>query len=102
MLLAALGVRREAIRDDYALTAQYWKIDEGLDRYIALMTRLTGQVLTIETASVFNVADPAFLDIALHAIEEEHGAIETYLERAAGVTPTMRNALRALLLEDSG
>jgi hypothetical protein len=51
---------------------------------------------------VFNVADPAFLDIALDTIEEDHGAIEAYLERVAGVTPTMRNALRTMLLEDSG
>jgi protein-tyrosine phosphatase len=102
LLLAALGVGREAIRDDYLLTAQYWKIDAGLDRYIAMITNLTGRVPTTETASVFNVADPAFLDIALDAIDEEHGAIEAYLERVAGVTPTMRNALRTTLLEVAG
>jgi protein-tyrosine phosphatase len=102
LLLAALGVRREAIRADYVLTAQYWKIDEGLDRYIALITNLTGQVPTTETASVFNVADPAFIDIALDAIEEEYGAIEAYLERVAGVTPAMRDVLRTTLLEDAG
>jgi protein-tyrosine phosphatase len=102
LLLAALGVRREAIRDDYALTAQYWKIDEGLNRYIAMITNLTGQVPTAATVSVFNVADPAFLDIALVTIDAEHGAIEAYLERVAGVTPTMRNALRTTLLEVAG
>lgn len=101
MLLAALGVRREAIRDDYALTAQYWKIDEGLDRYIAMMTGLTGHVPTAETVSVFNVADPVFIDIALDTIEDEHGEIEAYLD-VAGVTPTMRTALRTTLLEDAG
>lgn len=101
LLLAALGVRREAIRDDYALTARYWKIDAGLDRYIAMMTRLTGQVPTTETASSFNVANPAFLDIALDTIEEEYGAIESYLHHVAGVTPTVRNALRTTLLEDA-
>lgn len=88
IVLSALGVDRDAIREDYLLTNRYW--DRG-GRERPGMDAAT-------TAMIFSARDE-YLDAAFAAIEQTHATVEGYLATCVGLDANALRALRDACLE---
>lgn len=90
VILEALGVPRETILEDYALTNEYTRRNL-IDKY--------PQLKSPELFHVMMAANPDYLLASFEAVDESYGSFDRYLTDALGVTPKVREDLRALLLE---
>ncbi|MCW3475583.1 tyrosine-protein phosphatase [Limobrevibacterium gyesilva] len=88
LLLTALGVEADAVREDYLATNRLWRGDAEL-----------AAALPPAVADVLLRVHPELLDAAFGAIRESHGTLEAYLEQRIGVDAGRRAALQARLLE---
>ncbi len=89
MILSALGVSRDTLLADYALTNQYRR-----DLSFLLSRNSDRTVIDMLTA-----AQPKYLQTALATIDAEYGSIDGYLERGLGLTAARRARLRDWLTE---
>jgi protein-tyrosine phosphatase len=103
LVLSALGVPRDAILADYALSddiVNYEAAYTGPDAQrsaegpYGFLTRLPAAVRAPLLAS-----DPAYLNAAFAEMERRHGSVEGYLEAALGVDAADIATLRSLYLE---
>lgn len=98
LALAAVGVTRATVVDDYALTARLLAGD-WLARRIAELEAHHGQPLG-DRAELLAGSPPHVLDDALAAVERRWGSVHGYLV-AHGATPVELSALRARLTQPS-
>jgi protein-tyrosine phosphatase len=89
LILLALGVPRDLVRQDYLLTNELYR-----------HPRLAHGDTPDEALAVLRRVQESFLDAALQAIEADHGGIEPYLRHRLGLTPAMRDALADRYLQD--
>ena len=87
LLLAALGVPREAIQADYLATDRLWLGDAEIRAG-----------LPPAVADVLLAAHGELLDVAFEAIRDAYGSLNTYLEQRIGLDPARRDRLRTALL----
>lgn len=94
LVLTLLGVPRETVVADYALSddlvdymAKLDRGDSGDGPYAAL-ARLPREVVAPLLAS-----DPAYIEAALDAMAARHGSVDRFIERELGVTQTMKRAI---------
>lgn len=92
LILLALGVPRETVREDYLLTNQLYR------RPAALAAR-AAQSVPQEILDVLWRVQMPFLDSAFALAEERYGTMDRYLTEALGVDPAARRKLAALYLE---
>jgi protein tyrosine/serine phosphatase len=95
LTLHALGVDREAIYRDYLETNQLDTLEE---RIASLRRRDYGRDFDPETARAAMSADTRYLDAAFASIEARHADVDAYLTEVLGVTPQVREKLRARLV----
>ena len=88
LLLAALGVPRAAIREDYLATGRLWRGDAAIE---ALLPRAVAPVLM--------GVHGALLDDTFAAIDAAHGSMEAYLGQRLGLDAARLERLRAALVE---
>ncbi len=98
LLLAALGIEREAIIADYEMTANYLNLEAETISIGKTMSRLIGRTLDAATIHHLLAADSGYLETAFAAVEKNHGSLDDYYAKAAGLTSGQRNRLRSLLL----
>ncbi|WP_017664229.1 tyrosine-protein phosphatase [Porphyrobacter sp. AAP82] len=99
LVLTLLGVPRETVVADYALSddlVDYMgKLSQGpKDGPYAALARLPREVVAPLLAS-----DPAYIEAALGAIEAKHGSVDAFIEKELGVTPAMKQAIIANLTD---
>jgi protein-tyrosine phosphatase len=100
LILHTLGVPRETILADYALSDDVvdyraeLQEDAQTSESAAHMAAMPWPVIAPLMAS-----DPAYLSEAFSAIEQRFGSLDAYIERRLGVTQDMRASLRRQLLE---
>ena len=82
LILLALGVPREVVRQDYLLTNRVFRQPPPAQ-----------SVLSPEVLAVLWQVQPDFLEAALHAVDADHGGIDRYLQQRLGLGPA---ALRTL------
>ena len=87
VILAALGVPRATIVDDYLLTNSLWQIDPATHRH------LPAPALTVLAS-----AEESFLAAAFEAIDADFGGVGPYLRDSLGVGPAERQRLAELYL----
>ncbi|HTY73546.1 MAG TPA: tyrosine-protein phosphatase [Actinomycetes bacterium] len=95
LLLAALGVSRDDILDDYELTNRYrsaWRIAQ-------LRPELAARGIDIEVMTAYFSAPRSAMAHALDRLDAGHGSLEGFLTGPAGVAPRDLEALREHLLE---
>lgn len=92
LLLEVLGVDRETIAEDYALTSQYLVF--SVERRERMRAFFGGIVSTDDIPP----AQAAVMSLTLAGLDERYGSVEAYLQDA-GVTSEHRDSLRASLLE---
>lgn len=103
LLLTALGVPRETVVTDYALSEQvvdyqeaFLNTDEPVaadDPYAFL------RQLPVEIVAPLLRSDPRYLETALDAFVEQHGSVLAYIQSELDVTDEELAAIRAELLE---
>ena len=98
LLLHALGVKREAVEQDYLATNKYVQ-SETQNIMDALSSFGLGDKLD-KSIHVINSADPRFLHAALDAVEKQYGSLDAYVRDQLSVTDEKREALRARYLTD--
>lgn len=101
LVLSALGVPREIIVADYALT-------ETLLDYDALVRQIGAEKVAVgfervsqlapEIRRVIMRSEPAYLEAGFAAIETNDGSVNAYLEKQMGVGAAEMQTLRDLLL----
>ncbi|MDE2333488.1 MAG: tyrosine-protein phosphatase [Rhodospirillales bacterium] len=88
LILAALGVREEAIREDYLATTRLWVPDEDV-----------ASTLPEEAARMLQSVHSSLLGAAFDAIHQWHGTLEAYLLERIGLDTARLEMLRARLLD---
>lgn len=95
LILAALGVPRAAIVEDYLLTNRFADFDRllaagraGAERYREVDPAILGPLFA---------ADVAYLETSFDSLDRDHGGVDAYLA-AIGVDDVAKGRLRALLL----
>ena len=88
MILLALGVPRPVVMQDYLLTNALLRMD-----------RAPPYGVPQDVMQVLWRVQADFLDAAMHAVDADHGGVETYLTRELKVGPAERKRLAALYLQ---
>jgi protein-tyrosine phosphatase len=94
LLLAALGVSRDDILDDYELTNRYrsaWRIAQ-------LRPELAARGVDVDVMTAYFSAPRSAMVHALATLEAGHGSLEGFLTGPGGVAPATLDALREHLL----
>jgi len=100
LVLLTLGVPRETVLADYALTNKY--LLNGIsaaDSKKMLASNPGMDRLTPAQRDVLMAADPAYLESTLRQINERYGSFDNYRRSALGVTDEDVQQLRSRLLE---
>jgi protein-tyrosine phosphatase len=94
LVLGAVGVARDAIVEDYALT------QDTIDRFVARSAAEDPEVARnlADMPAAFLLADPAAMTLVLDDLEREHGTVAEYV-RSIGVDADVLERLRNHLLE---
>ena len=103
LVLDSLGVSRDAIVEDYALT------DTAVDLRAQLLgSGSTGAGLAATAESILALspvaqeamlaAKPEYIRASLAAVEERHGAVRAYLNEELGIDPALLERLRDRLI----
>jgi protein-tyrosine phosphatase len=95
LLLELLGVDREQVLDDYALTSQFRRREHQAESYENLMA----MGMPPEAAVGVLGAPRWAMAEALGELDDAYGGIEAYMTGAARVTPATLDRLRVLLVE---
>ena len=101
LVLAALGVSRDVITADYALTS-LTRQDTG-DQARAVLRdgsrRAFHERFGADAVAVMMAAKPAYIAAALDAIDAAHGSMDVYLD-SLGTDEAMREKMRGALLHE--
>jgi protein-tyrosine phosphatase len=106
MILLSLGVPRDIVIEDYALSDKVIDLEQEVvrPRLESGETMAGGfaeiAALTPELRAPLLASDPAYLDHALSIIEQQHGSVSAFLEKQAGIDSATVAAMRNHLLEE--
>lgn len=88
MILLSLGVDRQVVMQDYLLTNQFFRMPDT-----------SSSQLPTEVLQVLWRVQEEFLDAALHAVDNDYGGVQSYMETALGVGQRERERLETLYLQ---
>lgn len=104
ILLSALGVPWETVREDYLLSNKYRK--KEVDRRVKELQLLAADTLLVEPEQVdmtnikaFYILQPEYIDASLDEAIKQYGSMENYIRKGLGITDTELANLREQLLE---
>jgi protein-tyrosine phosphatase len=104
ILLSALGVPWETVRDDYLLSNKYRKNE--VDRRINELRLLAADTFLVEPEEVdiknimaFYVLEPSYIDASLDEAVKQYGSMENYIRNGLGISDKELARLREQLLE---
>lgn len=104
ILLSALGVPWETVREDYLLSNKYRH--EEINRRINELQLLAADTLLVEPEQVdmtnikaFYILQPEYIDASLDEAVKKYGSMENYIRQGLGITDTELANLREQLLE---
>ena len=104
ILLSALGVPWETIREDYLLSNTYRQ--EEIEHRLAQLrdlhaenTGVTPEEVDTTNMDAFYILQGAYIDAALEQAVEDYGSMEAYIRDGLGITDEEVEELRSQLLE---
>jgi protein-tyrosine phosphatase len=104
ILLSALGVPWDAIRQDYLLTNEYRA--EEVEARLAKIRQQAAMTLGVSQAEVdmanveaFYILDGSYIDGSLEQAVADYGSMEAYIREGLGITDEELDRLRQQLLE---
>ena len=89
LILHALGVSEDAIREDYLLTNRFYRRDPA-----------NGSELPDEVTNVLGTVQVSFLGAAFEAVDADYGNLESYFRDGLGLGTDERASLEARYLQD--
>lgn len=102
LLLTLLGVPRDAVVADYALSDDVVDYRKEMADSAAKNPAYAGLAkLPWETVEPLLASDPVYIEAAFDALDKKYGSVDGFIETKLGVTPEMKKAIRANLLEPS-
>ena len=104
LVLTSLGVARETVVEDYAMSEKVVDYGALLDAPAGATGSASFDALRqLPRAVVMPIfrSEPAYIEAALQQIETEYGSVEGYLTKRLGLTPADLTAIRARLLQQS-
>jgi protein-tyrosine phosphatase len=101
MLLLSLGVSREVVQYDYALTEKFTDMERMMAASAAYLTGIVGDRIKPSPGMLRLLCgtSPDYLNAAFDAIERDYGSVDGYLEMTAGLDMAKRETLRGLMLD---
>jgi protein-tyrosine phosphatase len=103
VLLTTLGVPRQSVVDDYAMTEKLVPPPPAPQQPIpsgaAQAAAAPFAQIPAESRAILWRSDPAYISAALDAIDREYGSMDIYVERELGVSKAEIRKLRAKLLQ---
>lgn len=100
LVLHALGVSREDVFADYALTNDAIASSGVLEKAIARFSKRLGRPLTADQLRPMAGVEPAYLEAALEEIERRSGSLGDYLRESLGVSEQAQAAIRSHLVAE--
>lgn len=104
ILLSALGVPWETVREDYLLSGKYR--GKEISRRVNELQQLAADTLLVETEQVdmtnieaFYILEPEYIDASLDEAVKLYGSMEEYIRKGLDITDKERAKLREQLLE---
>ncbi len=107
ILLSALGVPWETVREDYLLSNVYRgaENDKRVQQLKELYSKSSGTPLDeVDDTNIrgFYILQGAYIDASLDQAVKDYGSMEGYVKEALGITDEELQTLREQLLEDAG
>ena len=104
ILLSALGVLWQTVRDDYLLTnvVNENENEEALSKLrskAAAASNLDLEDVDMTNVEAFYILEAAYIDGALKAAERQFGSMDAYIREGLGISEEEISALRSALLE---
>jgi protein-tyrosine phosphatase len=101
LILLSLGVSRETVHHDYALTNHFIDMERMMAASADYLTSVVGDKIVPSDGMLRLLCgtSPDYLNAALGVVERDYGSVEFYLEQTAGFDAAKRDRLRALMLE---
>jgi len=104
ILLSALGVPWETIREDYLLSNVYrsWEAEAALTRARQLAAdaqEIALEDVDLSNAEAFYILDGSYIDGTLEQAIADYGSMEEYIREGLGISDKEITALRSQLLE---
>ena len=104
VLLSALGVPWETIREDYLLTnvVEKEETEEALAKLrekAAAANNIDPSEVDMTNVEAFYILEAAYIDGALEAAKEQYGSMDGYIREGLGLSEADVTALRSSLLE---
>ena len=104
ILLSALGVPWETVREDYLLSNKY-RVEE-VNRRNSDLRLLAADTLLVEPEEVdmtniraFYILQPEYIDASLDEAVKQYGSMESYIRNGLGISDAELAGLRQQLLE---
>jgi|SRR5271170_1599842 len=103
LILHCIGVQRETILSDYALTNKAVDLEQFALKHRSARLGLSAAdhpilKLPLDVRKATLGAETAYLSAALERIERDYQSIDNYLNEQFGITPDMQRRIRSLLL----
>lgn len=105
ILLSALGVPWETIREDYLLSNKYRA--KEVNRRVGELQLLAADTLLVEPEQVdmtnikaFNILQPEYIDASLDEAVRQYGSMEKYIREGLGISEKELARLREQLLDN--
>lgn len=104
ILLSALGVPWETVREDYMLSNTYR--EEEIERRLGQLREKAAETFLIEPEEVdmtnieaFYVLQPTYIDASLDEAVKQYGSMDNYIRQGLGIDEATIQALRDQLLQ---
>ena len=97
LVLSALGVDRETILNDFALTNNF--VQQNVEYMGRMAMQLTSDPDEINGVMYLTGVNRDYMETLLNTIDEQYGSIEGYLVNAIGLTPDDFTKLQTMYLE---
>jgi protein-tyrosine phosphatase len=98
LILTLLGVPHQTVIADYALSDDVVDYRAEMEESAAANPGYAALAqLPWETVEPLVASDPAYLESAFSALESKYGSVDAFIERELGVTPEMKQQIRAQL-----
>lgn len=101
LLLTLLGVPRETVVADYALSDDIVDYRAQMEDSVASNPSYAFLMeLPWETVEPLVASDPAYIESAFAALEEDYGSVDAFIENELGVTAEMKQTIRNTLTQE--
>lgn len=99
LLLSALGVPRETVVADYALSDKIVNYEAAMMNGKVNAAFEQMQRIPAEVRAPLMASDPDYIKATLDALDRKHGGVENYLRQRLGITDAQLAKIRGALLE---